>query len=122
MTLLLFLVSTLFTSLTMLNMLIAIMGDTFDHAMENKHVNCMQTKLQILGDQTAVMTSSLSKAEKQRIVREFMFMARPKDYVDVNDLVWCGSNQKMQNVVQKHVGRMQKDLAKRSDKLQATIS
>ena len=122
MTLLLFLVSTLFTSLTMLNMLIAIMGDTFDHAMENKHVNSMQTKLQILGDQAAVMTSSISKAEKQVTVRKFMFMARPKEDVDLEDDVWCGSIQKMQNVVQKHVTRLQKDLARRSDKLQTTIS
>ena len=49
-TLLLFLATTIFTSLTMLNMLIAIMGDTFAQAMENKHVNSLRTKLDILSD------------------------------------------------------------------------
>ena len=45
-----FILSTGFTQITMLNMLIAIMGDTFDKVTENKKVYTTQTKLQILGD------------------------------------------------------------------------
>ena len=46
----LFIASTAFTQITMLNMLIAIMGNTFDHVTENEQVYTTGTKLQILGD------------------------------------------------------------------------
>ena len=46
----LFFCSTGFTQITMLNMLIAIMGDTFDKVTENSKVYTTRTKLQILGD------------------------------------------------------------------------
>ena len=39
----------------MLNMLIAIMGDTFDHNMENKDVNAIKTKLALMTDLAAVL-------------------------------------------------------------------
>ena len=46
----LFFMSTGFTQITMLNMLIAIMGDTFDKVTESSKVYTTGTKLQILGD------------------------------------------------------------------------
>ena len=49
---LLFVMGTAFTQITMLNMLIAIMGDTFDKVSESKHTFTTRTKLQILGDYT----------------------------------------------------------------------
>lgn len=49
---LLFIMATAFTQITMLNMLIAIMGDTFDKVTENRRTFTMRTKLQILGDYT----------------------------------------------------------------------
>lgn len=45
-----FLTATFISQLTMLNMLIAIMGDTFGRIMENKDVNATKTKLKILSD------------------------------------------------------------------------
>ena len=48
----LFIMATFFTQITMLNMLIAIMGDTFDKVTENKLTFTTRTKLQILGDYT----------------------------------------------------------------------
>ena len=50
-----FIAATLISQLTMLNMLIAIMGDSFDKVIEHKHVNATRTKLQILGDLSAIL-------------------------------------------------------------------
>ena len=48
----LFIMATFFTQITMLNMLIAIMGDTFDKVTENRQTFTTRTKLSILGDYT----------------------------------------------------------------------
>ena len=45
-----FISATFITQITMLNMLIAIMGDTFERVMENKEVNATQTKLELMSD------------------------------------------------------------------------
>ena len=39
----------------MLNMLIAIMGDTFENNMENKHVNGIKAKLDLMSDLAGVI-------------------------------------------------------------------
>ena len=46
----LFFASTFLIQITFLNMLIAIMGDTFTEATEEKENNARQTKLKIMGD------------------------------------------------------------------------
>ena len=46
----LFVISTFLIQITFLNMLIAIMGDTFDRATEEKDNNARLTKLSIMGD------------------------------------------------------------------------
>lgn len=45
----LFILSTIFTQITMLNMIIAIMGDVFDELMENKQLFATQTKFKLAG-------------------------------------------------------------------------
>lgn len=40
--------STFISQIIMLNMLIAIMGDTFDHMIENREVNATKTKLKLI--------------------------------------------------------------------------
>ena len=42
--------ATLFTQLTMLNMIIAFMGDTFERIAENKDVYAAKGKLELLAD------------------------------------------------------------------------
>ena len=39
----------------MLNMLIAIMGDTFDRMMENKDINAVRSKLELVADLVAIL-------------------------------------------------------------------
>lgn len=50
-----FFFATFFTMIVMLNMLIAIMGDTFSKVMENKHVNAIKSKLDLMYDLFAVL-------------------------------------------------------------------
>ena len=50
-----FLMATFFVQITMLNMLIAIMGDSFDYCMENRERFAIMTKLEILTSVSAVM-------------------------------------------------------------------
>ena len=45
-----FMLATFFTMITMLNMLIAIMGDTFERITENSELNSNMTKLNIVSD------------------------------------------------------------------------
>ncbi len=52
----------------MLNMLIAIMGDTFERVIENKDVNAIKTKLELIGDLVAI--SNL--AERRRPTRKML--------------------------------------------------
>ena len=51
----LFLIATFMTQITFLNMLIALMGDTFAKVMEQKEQFGLQTKLQIMSDYTALV-------------------------------------------------------------------
>ena len=54
-------VATFYTSLTMLNMLIAIMGDTFGNVIENGRLLQIRTKLDILRDMAPVIMKSEKK-------------------------------------------------------------
>ena len=45
----------------MLNMLIAIMGDTFDKVTEDKHVNATKTKLSLMSDYAGVYKKGSDK-------------------------------------------------------------
>lgn len=45
-----FIFATFFSQITMLNMLIAIMGDTFERIIENKELNSTMTKLELMSE------------------------------------------------------------------------
>ena len=45
-----FVLATLISQVTMLNMLIAIMGDTFEHIIENKDLNSVKTKIEVMAE------------------------------------------------------------------------
>ena len=53
--LLFFVGATVMSQLTMLNMLIAIMGDSFDRVFENREIHAVSMKLSILGDLSALL-------------------------------------------------------------------
>ena len=55
--------ATFFIIIVFLNMLIAIMADTFAQAMENYKKNALQTKIQIVCEQAALI--EMNHAERQ---------------------------------------------------------
>ena len=59
-----FVFATFISQVTMLNMLIAIMGDTYARIMENKEVNATMTKLQLLSDTSHTLKLSSKKQDK----------------------------------------------------------
>lgn len=83
-----FTLATFFTQITFLNMLIAIMGDTFGRVIENKANYGMQTKLSIMGDYTAVIDEknslrarccgSKNASEHSADRLNYLFVVRPK--------------------------------------------
>ena len=69
-------------------MLIAIMGDTYGRVMENKIQYGLQTKLQIMGDYTAVI---LDKAEEED-TSVYMFVVQQKmEEGDDPNAAWEGN-------------------------------
>ena len=56
-----FLSATFFTQITFLNMLIALMGDTFGRVIESKERFGLQTKLEIMADYTSMILSHLKE-------------------------------------------------------------
>ena len=61
---LLFVVSAFMIQITFLNMLIAIMGDTFDHCTEQKENNGRLTKLSIMNDYVNLISQDMEGDEK----------------------------------------------------------
>ena len=76
---LLFVLSSFLIQITFLNMLIAIMGDTFDRATEERDNNARQTKLKIMGDYIDLILKEEDDQEE-----EARFLIRksvdPKEY------------------------------------------
>ena len=53
-----FFCATFITQITMLNMLIVIMGDTFDRLMESYEVNEIMTQFKLVSDEISVMETT----------------------------------------------------------------
>jgi hypothetical protein len=62
-TILFFMLATLFTQLTMLNMIIAFMGDTFERIAENKDIYAAKGKLKLLSEYAFLLKKSTSKKD-----------------------------------------------------------
>ena len=60
----LFILSTFIIQITFLNMLIAIMGDTYDRATEERDNNARAIKLKIMGDYVNLILKDEDEPEK----------------------------------------------------------
>lgn len=80
----LFILATFITQITVLNMLIAIMGDTFDSVTENQEQAAMKEKLSILNDFVYIVGFEAEKEDK------FIFAAKPKNKGDDEGASWEG--------------------------------
>ncbi len=101
----------------MLNMLIAIMGDTFERIMENKDVNATMTKLELMGDLVATLRQKSWNQDKN----VFMFIVRPDadDANEEND--WEGSVNKMTRVTGQKIKALEIEITKKTDRLQESL-
>ena len=61
----LFFASTFLIQIMFLNMMIAIMGDAFDKATENRDNNATQTKVKIMGDYIDLIEKDEPEKEKE---------------------------------------------------------
>ena len=75
----------------MLNMLIAIMGDSFAYATENREKFSIKTKLDVLISQAPALRQEESEDEKE----VFMIVVRPTDDEDLESEDWNGSINKV---------------------------
>ena len=75
----------------MLNMLIAIMGDSFAYATENREKFSIKTKLDVLISQAP----ALRQEESEDVKEVFMIVVRPTDDEDLESEDWNGSINKV---------------------------
>ena len=92
-----FMMGTFFSQLTMLNMLIAIMGDTFDKVIENREVNVIRMKLAILNDLSAVLPTKENQVKRDT----FLLVAKQADqtFEDTDD--WAGTIKRLTSVIER---------------------
>ena len=74
--------ATIFTQLTMLNMIIAIMGDIFERISENKEVYATLSKLELLGEYAFALKDG-SSADSNK--GDFLYVLEPvnDDQIDL---------------------------------------
>ena len=93
-----FIATTFIIQITFLNMLIAIMGDTFERIVENKVVFATKTKLELLGENTFCLRQQNSK--KMPIEKDIFLYAVSPVIDDANELEqWHGSVNRMHRLI-----------------------
>ena len=94
----LFIFTTFISQITFLNMLIAIMGDTFDRVMDQKPTYSLKNKLMLM----ASMKSIIGSQEKEDESKIFLYVIQPVQDVDeVNEdqSLWRGKVHHMQDQI-----------------------
>ena len=107
---LMFVFATLFSQIIVLNMLIAIMGDTFDKVFENKHVAILKLKVSVMSD-FAFLINDKGDANK------FLFVVSPtvKEVDEEED--WEGKIKAIKKIIVTNLRDQKEILIRNSDKL-----
>lgn len=109
-----FLFATFITQITFLNMLIAIMGDTFGRVFENKAQYGLMTKLSIMGDYTVVIEEKNPIQDKSN----YLFVIKPKsDGNDEGEQAWEGGLGLIKQAVESNIKASEKSVQKDISKL-----
>ena len=110
-----FLLATFISLIMMLNMLIAIMGDTFERTIENRQLNNTRTKIELMGEQTHnIIDFSCfgKKDEKSDQEKTYLFVITPDEAdIDENDS-WEGSIKQMSKLNQQYMDAKCDNLSK----------
>ena len=109
-----FIFTTFISQITFLNMLIAIMGDTFDRVMEQKPTYSLKNKLMLM----ASMKSIIGSQEKEDETKIFLYVIQPEQDVDeVNEdqSLWRGKVHHMQDQIRVKFQDMKKLVTAKND-------
>lgn len=114
-----FVLATFITQLTMFNMLIAIMGDTFDKITENRDINSIKSKLDLMADLVAVM----DQTDKEDETEIFFFVVMPEvdEGADAADDEWAGTISTMKKMVKKNSYLMKRVINYNAKKLKDQV-
>jgi len=82
-----FCMAVFFTQITMLNMLIAIMGDSFAQAIESKDKLAIRTKIDILSSQAPALNTAATFDE----TKVFMIRVTVREDEDESNSDWIGT-------------------------------
>ena len=83
----------------MLNMLIAIMGDTFAHVMENRELNRIKTKLKITSELASNFKDAFRGASRDE--RVFLFVVTPDETETDESGTWEGTVKEMSKLTER---------------------
>merc|ERR1719384_2273246 len=95
----LFILSTFITQITFLNMLVAIMGDTFDRVISQRPTYSLKNKLRLMADMKSTI-NIMSKNKNEDEDKIYLYVIQPKrNYEDLNedDDNWQGKIYHQQN-------------------------
>ena len=82
---LIFLFSTFITQITFLNMLIAIMGDTFDRVISQRPTYSLKNKLKLMADMKSTI-NIMSRKKNEDDYKCYLYVIQPKqNYEDLNE-------------------------------------
>ena len=113
-----FFMATFYTQLTLLNMLIAIMGDSFDYATENRERFAIKTKLEIL----SALAPSLPQIDEIQEENTFLIVVSPSEVDECEaDESWQGTINKVLYLTKKSIRVLEEELKKRMGKQQSEI-
>lgn len=111
-----FLSATFFTQITFLNMLIALMGDTFAKVMEQKEQFGLQTKLAIMSDYTALVLDKTQTQDNEC----YMFVVTQKtEGTDDPNAAWEGNLSVIKKVIEKGLANLQKNMDRKLNAVHA---
>lgn len=108
----------MFTQITMLNMLIAIMGDTFEKITEQKPLYATRTRLELLSDYISNIRSNPSQND---IEQKFLFVVEPEEEEEGFEESWQGTVHQLHSLNKKHANLVQKQNIKKFDLLEDEV-
>ena len=104
-----FILPTFITQITFLNMLIAIMGDTFARVSEVKEQSALQEKIKILSDYVIIAEG---ESENNGLLNRFLFSIKPKSLASDESGNWEGTVTQLKKAIDKSMQIIKRDVDK----------